>query len=411
MAAARRTPAPKKSAPKVGGIHPDSAVLKDLLRLSDIVDSRTKKPLSEAVCFGIAGGIAAGYTYVPEFLGAGVGSGISFVGRHRQFLPDARWQTEFLRRLEIRCLAIEQPDPQRAFDNLAAGMQADRPLIAWCSPVLFPQMSFAATGGMYTVLVQALNLKKKRVVLSDNGPDTFEMSIDDFTNIRGRVNPLGNRVLVIDPPAKLEHEKVAAAVIAGIKACLFGSRDLDQRGRRPVSIRECAGFLSQHHHSFGWKNLFPEGRLYLALADTYETIEVAGNGGGFFRGLFADFLDEAAVILERKALTACAKRYRMLAGKWTELADIALPKKYAAFQRAREALQKIDKAYRTKGHGADAEIAKQRQVLAEVEKSVQSRFPLDGHQVNRLLDEISVRLLELADGEDEAAAQLRHLMR
>lgn len=392
---------------RLGGVHPDSAALKDLLALAGVVDARTGKPLSEALCFGIAGGIAAGYAFSPELHASGLSSGIAFVGRHRQFLTDARWQTEFCRRLDIRALALEEPNEDVAEQNLLAALKGGRPVLAWCSPVLFPALSWTATAGMYTLLVHSADSKKQRFAVSDHGPKTFDLSFQEMASIRGRVNLLQNRILLLDPPASLPAEVLAAGAIAGIKACVYGARDLEQRGHRALPLADAAGLPAQHHHSLGWKPLFPEGKLYLALADTWQCIAAASNGGGWFRPLFAEFLDEAAELTGRKALRACADRYRKLGAAWTSFAAAALPKRYAAFAKTQAALAKIEALYRAKGRAADAAVLRLRAELARVEQTAIARFPLDGHGINRLLDDLAARLGALAGEEAAAAAELR----
>ena len=69
-----------------------------------------------------------------------------------------------------------------------------------------------------------------------------------------------------------------------------------------------------------WPRVFedPAG-LTGALLAIYEGVEPVGSDGGHLRGLYADFLDEAAALLEAPALAEAAGAYRALAQRWHEL--------------------------------------------------------------------------------------------
>lgn len=54
---------------------------------------------------------------------------------------------------------------------------------------------------------------------------------------------------------------------------------------------------------------------------TYQVIEKRGTGGGGFRLMYADFLDDAAAMLPRVATLGLPEMMREVAGAWTGLAD------------------------------------------------------------------------------------------
>lgn len=405
-----RTKAKREVAGRLGGVHGDSAVLKDLLTENGVRRADDGLPLSEALVFGIAGGVAAGYTLVPGFSATGLGSGLTFVGRHRQFLADGKWHTEFFRRLGLACDVLEEPFPERAALALETRLVEKRPTIVWCSAMAFSHLSWAATAGLHTVLARSIDRKRKRVTLSDQGPTTFEIDAKELNGLRERVNPTQNRILSIasaERGRKLGREELAAACVAGIKACVMGARDLEQRGRHAAPLQECASSMAQLHHSRGWRNLFPDAQLFLVLSDVFQSIESAWNGGGWFRPLFARFLAEAAELTGNARLAACVEPLRELGARWTRFAESALPKRYAVFARARDALREAEQLYAQKGRAAETKIVAARGEIAKLEKAALARFPLDGHAANRLLADLAAELAELSRAEEEAAARVR----
>ncbi len=394
------------TAKRFGGAHVDTSVLKDQLQFSGVVAEHTRKPLDETFCFGVAGGIAVGYSCTPMPPSPGLGSGVALIGRNRAFLPDGKYQLEFYRRLDVKALAVEEPDTERAAKNLAAALKADRPVVVWCSPLLFPHQSWIATAGISTLLVHSIDKKTKKARVSDCGPKPFALAQDDLDQIRGRVNPAHNRILVIDPPKKIARDTLGRAAMHGIRACLALMREPPLPTHDPFALAEAATYIANPHHSRSWHSLYPGGRVFLPLVDLFQAIETAWTGGGFHRPMFADFLDQAAALTKRAELAACAGHYRKIAKKWSELADAALPRRWSAFKTTRELLIKIEKAYRSKGTAANATIIKHRAALAKIEEQAIANFPLDGWGINKLLDEVAARLGDLAREEGIAAREL-----
>ena len=83
-----------------------------------------------------------------------------------------------------------------------------------------------------------------------------------------------------------------------------------------------------------WPTVFADRRQALrALASVWEGVESAGMDGGHLRGLFADGLEQAAVLLDQPGLAAEAPRWREIADRWHALAETALPDDVPAIAR------------------------------------------------------------------------------
>src|SRR5262249_38398893 len=82
-----------------GGRHGGSAAIKNMLAFAGVANPATGEPFSEALCFGIAGGIGAGYSFCPSVPRYGSGSGVSVVGRYKSYATDAAWYQGFFDRI------------------------------------------------------------------------------------------------------------------------------------------------------------------------------------------------------------------------------------------------------------------------------------------------------------------------
>src|SRR5262245_28301325 len=115
-----------------GGKHGEAAAIKNLLDHAGVTNPCTDKPFTEAMCFGIAGGVGAGYSFCPSVPRHGLGSGVSVVGRHKSYATDASWYQGFFNRIGAKTRITETTGTGKAYQNLVAELQAGRPTVVWC---------------------------------------------------------------------------------------------------------------------------------------------------------------------------------------------------------------------------------------------------------------------------------------
>jgi hypothetical protein len=156
---------------------------------------------------------------------------------------------------------------------------------------------------------------------------------------RGRVGSYKNRLCVIEPSrGELPVSLLRDAVRAGLAdAAEYLGSSSDSFGL--PAWRKWARMMTGNAPK-AWPRVFASGRgLASALLATYEGIQPVGRYGGHLRGLYADFLDEAAVLLEEPALLSAANSWREAAARWQALAELALP--VEGFARVRELLAEV----------------------------------------------------------------------
>jgi hypothetical protein len=135
------------------------------------------------------------------------------------------------------------------------------------------------------------------------------------------------------------------------------------------------------------------------------------NGSGAAeRDVYADFLDEAAVILQRPGLREAAAQFRKSAAAWQKLPLVLLPEDIAPFKETRELTLHRHQLFLAQGNGAQAEMEAIDRRLAEIKGEVAADFPLDAAGVVALREEIAVHVLGIHDVEETAVATLREAM-
>lgn len=393
-----------------GGRHGEAASLRGLLAHAGVKHPASCEPLSESLCFGIAGGIAAGYSFCPSVIRYGCGSGVSIVGRHFSYATSGAWYQGACDRLGLKTRITETAAPKKAHQNLVNELSAGRPAAVWCARSMLPFMHDIETScgiWMHSFVVYGVDADKGEAYGSDRAPTPLTIPLADLAAARAGVCSHKNRTLTIDPPANpLSVATLRAAVQSGIRVC---AGELIQGRMKTFSLpglETLAKMIANDSSKDGWLKVFQNGVLYYALRDAFDSIETAGTGGGLYRNIYADFLDEAVEICKRPSLKTLADDYRHLATGWTELAQSALPAKIKPFKETRELLVKKRDLFETKGAKADKQMAEIRAKLHVLGKNTKDNFPLDDAQSRELLSSMRERILALHRAESELAERL-----
>ena len=132
-----------------------------------------------------------------------------------------------------------------------------------------------------------------------------------------------------------------------------------------------------------WERYFaPGARMYHALAGSpvqpgaYDWVNTWGSADGAERGLYAAFLDEAAVILKKPALKESAEQFRKSHSLWLKFADALLPDDVSLLGESKTLIQKKYDLFINEGDKALPEIKNCNARLFELLKESETDFPL-----------------------------------
>jgi hypothetical protein len=395
-----------------GGRHGESAALKNLLAFTRVTRPDTGQPFSEALCFGIAGGIGAGYSFCPSVPRHGTGSGVSVVGRHKSYATDAGWYQGFCDRLGITTRITETSGPAKAYQNLIAELKAGRPTVVWCARGLLPFMGEPMDScnlWMHSFIVCGVDEGRGIALGADRAPTPVSLTLDQLAAARGGICSHKNRTLTIDPPQALTAASLREAVVAGLRACAGELLEGKMKTFSLPGLEIWAKMITNDTNKDGWPKVFADGLLYCALRDVFDSIETAGTGGGLYRELYADFLDEASVILRNDALADLAYTYRNLATAWTELAEAALPETAPAIAETRDLLREKRRLFEEVGAGATQASTTIAGRLRMLEGKLRADLPLGPDDRAAILSDLRRRIVDLHGAESRAANSLQSL--
>ncbi|HET6529786.1 MAG TPA: BtrH N-terminal domain-containing protein [Actinoplanes sp.] len=324
-----------------GGQHPDTAVISHLLADRGV-------PLSEAMVLGIGGGLGAGYI-LWEFAQHDHPD-LTLGFRHRWNYLDATDRT--LDRLGVRYTVHTTAGAKAAARQLSAALAEGRRAIIvpdWYR-IGYWQLPPNRDGhGGHPVVAYAETAGGVRIDDRNTGPLTVDRAAVDAA--RARVSSYRNRLVLIDQVAT--PDDLAGAVRAGVRDCVQHLGGTSASFALPA-WRKWAKMCTDRRHAKGWPTVFAGGRgLAGALLTAWEEIEPVGMSGGNLRGLYADFLDEAAPLLGPAASGAAAE-FRAAAGEWHAFAEAALPPDVPEYARLRELTAAVAEGVALGAPAADA---------------------------------------------------------
>jgi len=374
-----------------GGVHPDSAGIANVL-------AHHGAEISEAMVLGVGGGLGAGYI-LWEFEAHQMRAVV--FGFSNQWQYPGRWAAKTLERLGVPFELHETAGAKGAAAKLDAALDAGRPALAtvdrqeighWHMP------AHQSGRGGYPLVVHGRDGDTVRI--DDRNLAPLTVARERLDAARARVGSYKHRLVVIEPAA-IAADTLRAAARAGLTdaATHLGARS-DSFGL--PAWRKWARMLTDTRNAKAWPNVFADQRgLSGALLSAYQAIEPVGAYGGHLRGLYADFLDEAAALLEAPRLAEAASAYRELAARWHALAELALPGDVPEFAVLREELAALHESVVARGDAGREDAAQAAARLWEVRAQLDAAPPVEPD-----LARLGAAVEAIYEAEVEAAARL-----
>jgi hypothetical protein len=377
-----------------------AAALRSLVTAAGLSNPATGRPFSEAMLFGIAGGIGAG---VFEFHYAKENFSSFFIAGRHLWQDNLAWARAALARLGLSATVKEATARKAAETQLEALLADGRPVMAWVDSASLPYRAMPAAwagGGYHVITVYDLDRAAGTATVGDLTDEPIVLPLTELAAARARIKSFKHRLLAAgrgkrSPPLR-------DLVRGGVAACVDGLRKAKQKNFRLDAFREWADRLDGRGPD-SWEASFPPGhRLYQGLWSITEFIEHSGTGGGLCRPLFAEFLAESAAALGDRGLERLAARYAGLGESWSALAAAALPEPVPELAQVRELLARKHELYASGGAGARKGLAACWAELEARAARCRQHFPLRADEAAALRGELAGRVRALHEGEREA---------
>ena len=396
-----------KTKPQFTGRHFETGSLHNVLKAQGVKAPHTGKPYSEALLLGISGGIAFGY----------------FTFEYKGYLPHVAILTRntfspfatMLERLGIAQDVQQTNNAATAEKNLQGILESGLTPLVWADQFSMPYNDLDPKGMWIMAPVLVLESDGNTVTLADRSSQPFHISMSDLTKARARVKEDRFKLMTLEAP---QAQKLPAAVHKGICQTIKLFTEEPPRGARDnfgfAAYEKFANLLINTRNKQSWERYFePGARMYHALAGApsqpgaYFWVNHWGSADGAERGLYADFLDEAAVILKKPALKEAAAVFRESHRLWLKFADALLPKNIPMLAESRKLIDRKQTLFFEQGEAALTEIRNINLRLRELLKASEKDFPLSKELAADLRANLSDLILKISATEQKAVDQLQ----
>jgi hypothetical protein len=390
----------------LGGATPEAATLRVLLAAAGATAPHTGQPWSEAMLFGLTGGVGVAvhtFRYEREDVST------LFVGARRPDLADG--MVSGLDRLGIAQTVHETGGARTATTQLRSALDAHGPVAAWVDAATLGTRGMPATwegGGYHVLAVLDVDDDAGTATLADLAAAPVVVTSSRLDAARARIRKQRHRILAITavPDGAVVLE---AAVRDAIGACHATLTDGRVRTMRIDALDDLAARMVGDGRD-GWARTFPPGRnLWTALTSLHHFVEHYGTGGGLSRPLYATFLREVDAATGIPGADEAAEHYDDLGRQWRALAVAALPDEVDLLAQARRLQDERAAVYATSGADAAERLSAIWRRLDELGARAADTFPLDDDGAAELRAELARRVRLIAAAEREAAALLERM--
>ncbi len=318
------------------GRHRETGPIRNVLAYQGQKAPHNGQPISEALLMGISGGITVGY----------------FLFEYKGYLPHIALLTRntfdpldtLLERLALPREVLQTSKPETAMKNLLDVLESGHPALVWVDLFSLPYNLLDPQQMWAMIPVVVYGVEGDTVYIADRAQQPLTISVDELMKARGRVKDDKYRVMDLDTP---DMDKLPAAVLKGIWQCISLYTDAPPKGKRDnfglAALQHWADMLVNTRNKHSWERYFPVGsRMYNALAGhvgqpgLFDWIMIWGGSDGAERAVYADFLDEAALILNKPDLKAASELFRQSAQVWNAFALDVLPDDIPLLKETRE---------------------------------------------------------------------------
>jgi hypothetical protein len=368
-----------------------------------VTRAESLEPIGEALLFGIGGGIGLGYFVYQS------GETTSLFLATRLVTTETP-RTGFLHsicsRLGVETRPQSASNAALAEKRLQGALETGSPVLAYVDPRRLPYPGPPAA--YHAVLVCAYDPAQGVYRVIDRLPGPLSLTAEELTTARSGEGAPKFRALEVVGDSPVMEEMLREAVLAGLADGLTQLRDgFGPAGFRSnfglSSLDKWAGLLTDHQDQRGWPKFFPPGRrLFDVLLSTYQQIEQRGAPAAL-RPLFAEFLQQAASILENPRLDEAVPLASQAATSWAELSQTLLPETVPLLGEARRLADQHLASFFAGGRAAGPETAQVQARLEALRATAAVAFPLDRQECDAFLEALRERVLAVRQAELDLA--------
>lgn len=260
--------------------------------------------LSEAMLFGLGSGLSFIYWDSKSM-------GFPFLGGRVKPFELTR---NLARTLELELLVQETTSPRRAWESVAASIDAGRPVGLQLDSYYLDYFSSKVHFGGHVVAMYGYDDHDAYLVDTDQQGGAVSTTLTSLAEARAARGPMTakHRSFTVTAPQQLPS--LAAQVVPAISTCA------DAFLHPPIANLGHRGIAKAGKQVRRWLERTDNPQRDLPQAALL--MEKAGTGGALFRNLYSDFLGECTQLLDSTELRTGHRLYGEAAALWTEVAAL-----------------------------------------------------------------------------------------
>jgi hypothetical protein len=385
----------------------DTGVIRNALDYQGAKAPHTGEPYTEAMLLGISAGVTFGYF---TFHYEGYDPQVNLLTRNT-FEP----METILDRLAIPREIKQTTNADKGRQNLIDALEAGSAPIVWTDMFLMPYNALKfdeMNWGVMPVIVYCYEPSTGEAGIADRSYVGLNISTEELDKARARVKQDKQRLMTLEHP---DNSRLPDAVRAGIHDCIALMTEKPPRGSTKnfgfSGLRHWAEMLEKDKAG-SWLREYPTGRplLSVLMSAFYFLGPAFGKTIAAERDTYAQFLEEAAVVLEKPELENVAARYRMAGKAWSGLLYSLLPEDVPMLKLARELTEQKHELFMEFGDREIDQRMKFVQQLDDLKVQAETDFPLSDAEIADLRAEIRRHVLNVHDAEYEAVMALKAAM-
>lgn len=391
------------------GTHWETGSIRNYMAARRFTAPHTGEPYSEAFLLGVSGGIAVGYF---NFAYEGVDPQCNILTRNT-FDPLGK----LLSRLGVVQTLQQTRKPERAAAILADVLADGVPAIVWPDMWSLPYNGLEYDEGMwgaFPIIVYGYEPERDVVNIADRARTPLTVTVAELATARSRIKKDRYRLLTLDAP---NPDKLAAAVRSGICDTIQLMTEKPPKGSPNNFGLKALQFWSLNlirpKQRLSWEKRFPAGiPMFAGLTSAYEFAFLFGKADrqDAERSQYADFLDEAAILLDKPVLRDAANAYRVSATIWADLPAVLLADDVAPFAETRDLMRRRHTLFLEQGGASLAERLAITARLAVIRATMARDFPLSDAETVAYRERIAAQIERIHDAEAAAVHALQVAM-
>ncbi|MFX0016934.1 MAG: DUF4872 domain-containing protein [Promethearchaeota archaeon] len=392
----------------------NSGAFRNLLEYERVTIPDTDEPFSDTLLMGIGGGIGAEYlTYGMKSKGkAGFYFRLSYKpskvsSANDWFIP------RIASRVGLKIIVYETSSQKKFYTILSDSLKNDKPIIIFPSlgemriKYPLPYSALSLGSGLvptYCGVVYGIDEETNRIFLRDKRLYPFSISLEELIEARTTKRHIA---FIIESLGKVSN--LEKAIRGGISDCCRELLYSKMRGVRVDAFQLWAERLANLKDKQGWLK-FSHGQLYDNFMRIHGLVKYFLSSGGGLRSTYADFLDEASVIINNPKLRVVSLRYRKLSYKWAEFAKAVLPDSIQLFKEASQAVKKYNAFFLDHKESAIHQLKEKNDVIKSIRRKIIDSWPFSRNETIDLLEELSQQLFSIYNDEKEAILSLKSII-